>query len=123
MPISPRALVALVASIAISAATAARPRDYDYDYDYALDYVDYEPVVEDESNARETRAVLGKARLSPFGNDRNARAPSSAPVASTSSVAPSPGPAVASDPAPAPPAPLDEATLNAFEAERERVST
>ena len=126
MPVSARALVALVASSAISAATAAAADRVPRDYDYASDYVDYEP----ESNARENRAVLGEARSSSFGDDRNARAPSRAPVAFAPSAAPFPGPAsddasaLAPDPAPAPPQePLDEATLHAFEAERARVAS
>lgn len=126
MPVSARALVALVASAAISAAAAARPRDHDY----GPDYVDYEPRVEDKSNARESRAARGGARSSPLGDDRNARAPSSAPGAFAPSTAPSPGPssddasAFAPDPAPAPtPAPVDEASLRAFEAERARVAS
>ena len=120
MPVTTLALVALIASAVMSAGAAAR------DYDFRPDYVDYE----DESNARESGAARGKARVSPFGDDGNARAPSGAPVASAPSAAPSvapsgdPAPAFAPDPAPAPPpAPLDEATLRAFEAERARVAS
>ena len=120
MPVTTLALVALIASAVMSAGAAAR------DYDFRPDYVDYE----DESNARESGAARGKARVSPFGDDGNARAPYGAPVASAPSAAPSvapssdPAPAFAPDPAPAPPpAPLDEATLRAFEAERARVAS
>ena len=119
MPVTTRALVALIASAVMSAAAAR-------DYDYRPDYVDYE----DELNARESGAARGEARVSPLGDDGNARAPSGAPVASAPSAAPSfglssdPAPAFAPDPAPAPPpAPLDEATLRAFEAERARVAS
>ena len=71
---------------ATSAAAAARPRDHDYGPGCA----DY-PLVEDKSNARESRAARGGARSSPLGDDRNARAPSSAPGAfAPSTTAPSP---------------------------------